>query len=50
MFARAHTYIKQKRNLNQAKVLLEKYLRANLTPDDPPRDEASKLLKQVDGA
>lgn len=50
MFARAHTYIKEKRNLDQAKALLEKYLRANLTPDDPPREEASKLLKQAAGA
>lgn len=50
MFARARTYIKDKRNLDQAKVLLEKYLRSNLTPDDPPREEASKLLKQVTGA
>jgi tetratricopeptide (TPR) repeat protein len=50
MFARAHTYIKEKRNLGQAKALLEKYLRSNLTPEDPPREQASKLLKQVAGA
>jgi tetratricopeptide (TPR) repeat protein len=50
MFARADTYIKEKRNLDQAKALLEKYLRANLTPEDPPREEAFKLLKQVAGA
>lgn len=50
MFARAHTYIKTKRNLDEAKALLEKYLRSNLTPDDPPREEASRLLKQVTGA
>ena len=49
MFARAHTYIKEKRNLDEAKALLYKYLRSNLTPDDPPREEASKLLKQVAG-
>ena len=50
MFARARTYIKDQRNPDQAKVLLQKYLRSNLTPDDPPRQEASKLLKQVAGA
>jgi tetratricopeptide (TPR) repeat protein len=50
MFVRAHTYIRDKRNLDQAKLLLEKYLRSRLTPDDPPREEASKLLKQVTGA
>ena len=49
MFARAHTYIKEKRNLDEAKLLLQKYLLSNLTPDDPPREEASKLLKQVAG-
>lgn len=50
MFARARTYIKDKRNLDEAKLLLQKYLRSNLTPDDPPREEASRLLKQVAGA
>ena len=50
MFARAHSYIKAKRNLDEAKLLLEKYLRSNLTPEDAPREEASKLLKQVAGA
>ncbi|MDQ2946244.1 MAG: tetratricopeptide repeat protein, partial [Acidobacteriota bacterium] len=49
MFARARTYIKDKRNLDEAKLLLQKYLRSNLTPDDPPREEASKLLRQVAG-
>lgn len=50
MFARAHTYIKAKRKLDEAKSLLQRYLQSNLTPEDPPRDEASKLLKQVLGA
>jgi hypothetical protein len=31
-------------------VLLIKYLHSNLTPDDPPREQAEKLLKQVPGA
>jgi hypothetical protein len=28
-------------------VLLERYLRSELTPEDPSRDEARKLLKQA---
>ena len=34
----------------KAKVLLIKYLHSDLTPDDPPREQAEKLLKQVPGA
>lgn len=50
LFARADTYIKNKRNLEAAKVLLERYLKAPLTPDDPSREEAQKLLKIASGA
>jgi len=46
-FARARTYIEGKRNLEKAKALLIKYLQSDLTPDDPPREQAEKLLKQV---
>jgi tetratricopeptide (TPR) repeat protein len=46
-FTRARVYIEEKRNLDEAKDLLIKYLRSNLTPDDPPREQAEKLLKQV---
>jgi Flp pilus assembly protein TadD len=49
MYARAATYIETKRNIETAKVLLEKYLAAQLTPDDPPRADAQKLLRQVSG-
>lgn len=49
-FARAHTYVEHRRHLDRAKDLLIQYLRSNLTPDDPPRDEAERLLKQVAGA
>ena len=48
-FARARTYIEQKRNLDQAKTLLVRYLHSDLTPDDPPRAQAEKLLRQVTG-
>jgi cytochrome c-type biogenesis protein CcmH/NrfG len=46
-FTRARVYIDEKRNLDKAKDLLIKYLRSDLTPDDPPREQAEKLLKQV---
>lgn len=47
MFERAHTYIDSRRNLPQARELLEKYLRAPLTPEDPPRAAAEDLLKKI---
>jgi Flp pilus assembly protein TadD len=47
MFARAETYIHQKRNLNEARQLLERYIASPLTPDDPPRDDARALLSQA---
>jgi tetratricopeptide (TPR) repeat protein len=46
-FARADTLIKSKRNLDEAKNLLEKYVHATITVDDPPKDAAARLLKQV---
>lgn len=49
LFARAETYIKQQRNLNDAKQLLERYLSIPLTPDDPPRNEARTLLSKAAG-
>lgn len=50
LYARAQTYVEGKRNLDQAKALLRKYLQCNLTPDDPPREEAQKLLQKASGA
>lgn len=49
MFAKAEVYIKSKRNLEVARELLKRYLSSPLTPDDPPRSAAEKLLKQVQG-
>ena len=48
-FTRAQIYIEQKRNLDQAKALLQQYLRSNLTPDDPSREQAEKLLQEASG-
>lgn len=50
LFAWASVLVKQKRDLGQAKVMLEKYMQASLTPDDPPKHEARRLLKEVNGA
>jgi Flp pilus assembly protein TadD len=50
LFARASAYIQAKHNMPEAASLLKRYLAAsNLTPDDPPRSEALKLLKQAQG-
>jgi tetratricopeptide (TPR) repeat protein len=49
-FARADVLIKQKRDLTEAKDLLEKYMHAPITVDDPPKQDALRLLKQVGGA
>lgn len=46
-FERAATYIRAGRNLEEARRLLQEYLKAPLTPEDPPRHEAEALLKQV---
>ncbi len=45
LFARAQTYVESRRNIDQARILLEQYLKSDLTPDDPPRAEAERLLR-----
>ena len=50
VYARAETYINTGRNVDTARKLLEQYLSLTLSPDDPPRSEAEKLLKQVSGS
>jgi tetratricopeptide (TPR) repeat protein len=47
MYAKADLYIKAGRNLQVARDLLKRYMNSRLTPDDPPRSDAAKLLKQV---
>jgi tetratricopeptide (TPR) repeat protein len=49
-FARADVLIKGNRDLPEARNLLQKYMKASITVDDPPKTEASRLLKQVGGA
>jgi Flp pilus assembly protein TadD len=50
LFAKASTYIKTNRNVDAAKELLKQYLNAsNLTPEDPPKSEAQRLLRKASG-
>ncbi|HVW83678.1 MAG TPA: tetratricopeptide repeat protein [Bryobacteraceae bacterium] len=50
-YARAESYIEAKKNLDVARKLLNKYIAStNLTPDDPSREEARRLLKKAEGA
>jgi tetratricopeptide (TPR) repeat protein len=47
LYGRAETYIKGKRNLSAARKSLEAYLQAPLTPDDPSREDARKLIRRA---
>jgi tetratricopeptide (TPR) repeat protein len=49
IFGQADMYIKGKRNLDVARDLLKRYLNLTLTPEDPPRSQAERLLRQVQG-
>jgi Flp pilus assembly protein TadD len=47
LFQRAETYIQAGRNIDIARTLLKRYLAATLSPDDPSRREAERLLKKA---
>ncbi len=47
LYERARTYIRDNRNLAQARDLLKQYLSSPLTADDPPRSEAEELLRKA---
>jgi len=47
MFERAKAYVESRRNLDKARELLVRYLNSPLTPEDPPRHEAERLLRQA---
>jgi tetratricopeptide (TPR) repeat protein len=47
LYERARTYIRDNRNLAEARELLRKYLNSPLTPNDPPRQDAEQLLRKV---
>jgi len=46
IFAKADIYLKSGRNREQAKKLLQQYMTLPLSPDDPSRQEAAKLLAE----
>jgi tetratricopeptide (TPR) repeat protein len=46
-FERADLLIQQRRSLDEAKDLLRKYIHTPTTVDDPPKQAAAQLLKQV---
>ena len=50
LFAEASTYIKCNRRKEEARQLLTRYLASSISPDDPAKSEARKLLKQVSGS
>lgn len=47
LFARAETYVNHGHRLEDARMLLDRYLRSPLTPDDPPRNQALSLLQKI---
>ncbi|HTP86909.1 MAG TPA: tetratricopeptide repeat protein [Bryobacteraceae bacterium] len=47
LYGKARIYVETHRNLDEARSLLEQYLHSDLTPDDPSRDEARKLLRKA---
>jgi|SRR5579864_2094292 len=49
LYEKADVYIKSGRNLELAKDLLKRYLSARITPEDPPKADARKLLRQIEG-
>jgi len=49
IFAKADIYLKSGRNRDEAVKLLRHYMTLSLSPDDPPRQDAAKLLRQAQG-
>lgn len=47
LYERAAAYVEARRNPDQARALLKRYLESALTPDDPPRAQAEKLLNAI---
>ncbi len=49
LYAKASIYIETHRRVEEARSLLKTYLELPLTPDDPPREAAEKLLRAANG-
>jgi tetratricopeptide (TPR) repeat protein len=50
VFSLARALVQTKRNLPEARELLTKYLAMKLTPEDPSREDAEKLLRKASGS
>lgn len=50
LWERANLLIEQKRNLGEARRLLEQYITVKVKPDDDHKDEARRLLARMQGA
>jgi cytochrome c-type biogenesis protein CcmH/NrfG len=49
VYARACVYVEAHRNLDVARELLKRYMTMDLQPDDPPKAQAAKLLREAHG-
>lgn len=49
VFARAAVYVESHQNLETARELLKQYMTMDLQPDDAPKSEAAKLLREAHG-
>ena len=49
IFGRASVYVEAHRNLEIAQELLKRYMTMDLQPDDPPKREAARLLREAHG-
>jgi tetratricopeptide (TPR) repeat protein len=47
IYERASAYVGSRRNLDEARRLLRRYLQAPITPNDPPRSEAESMLRKI---
>ncbi len=47
IYERASAYVQSGRNLDEARRLLRRYLRAPVTPSDPPKADAESMLRKI---
>jgi len=50
IYTKAEVMIQEKKDLEVAKDLLKKYMTLKLSPEDPSREDAKKLLKMAEGS
>ena len=47
IYERASAYVASRRNLDEARRLLRRYLQSPITPNDPPKSEAESMLRKI---